>query len=145
MLRGTNSTQTFTKYPDLACDAESPLLKICNDFTIKLEVRCLFSTSSWGPNFCTCKLPEGLRMRKILAHMVLGCKRIQNHGWHFLHFYRFSWNYAGPKSNLHPPPHPQWNFVHGVAKPEIRNGVAKPEIFINICVTQPKLQCFLNL
>ena len=80
MLGGPNSGQISIKYPNLTCNAELPLLENCKDLTIKLEAKYLFPTSSSGTNFCIYQLPEGLRMRKILAYMVLGCRRITNQG-----------------------------------------------------------------
>ena len=37
---------------------------------MKSEVKYLFPTSSSGPNFYICQLPEGLGMTKILAHGI---------------------------------------------------------------------------
>ena len=86
MLGGANSGQTSIKWFDLACDVESRPLKNCKDLTVKLEVKHPFPTSSWGTHFYIYQLPEGLRMRKILAHMVLGCKRIHKPGLTFSAF-----------------------------------------------------------
>ena len=37
---------------------------------MKLEVKYLFRTSSSGANICIYQFPEGLEMRKILAHGI---------------------------------------------------------------------------
>ena len=102
LLGDANSAQTSMKCLDLACDDESPPLKSCKDLIMKLEVKYLFPTSCSGASFYIYQLPEGLAMRKIL-HMVLGCKRIHKLGRTFQDFHGFSWSYASPKSNLHPP------------------------------------------
>ena len=48
---GVNCGQTSIKCCDLACDAESPPLKSCEDLNIKLEVKYFCPTSSWGAKF----------------------------------------------------------------------------------------------
>ena len=55
---------------ELACDFEPPPLKNCKDLTVKLEVKYLFPTSFSVANFNIYQLPEGLGMRKILAHGI---------------------------------------------------------------------------
>ena len=72
-------------------------LKKSKDLTIELEVKYLSSTSSWGTNVYIYQLPEGLRMRKILSQMVVGCKRIHKPGLTFCVFLQI-FSYAGPKS-----------------------------------------------
>ena len=69
-LGGAKSGQTSIKCCDLACDAESTLLKNCEDFNIKLEVKYIFLTSYWGVDFYIYQLSEGLGMRKISAHGI---------------------------------------------------------------------------
>ena len=67
LLVGANTGQISSyKKRDLACDVEQPPLKNCKDLTMKLEVKYFFPTSS----FIFCELPEGLEMRKILAHGI---------------------------------------------------------------------------
>ena len=44
VLGGAKSGQISIKCCDLACNAESPLLKDCEDFNIKLEVKYIFPT-----------------------------------------------------------------------------------------------------
>ena len=102
MLRGTNSGQTSIKSSDLACDVESRLLKNYKDLTVKLEVKHLFPTSSWGTYFYVYQLPEGLTMRKILAHMVLGCKRIHKQGLTFSAFLQIFMEFCRSKVQLTP-------------------------------------------
>ena len=70
LLRGANSGQTSIKCHYLACDVERPPLKNCKDLTMKLEVKCLFPNSSSGAKFYISQLPEGLIIRKILAHGI---------------------------------------------------------------------------
>ena len=47
---------------------EPPPLKNCKGLTMKLKVKYLFPTSHLGANFFIYQLPEGLEMKKILAH-----------------------------------------------------------------------------
>ena len=68
------SGQASIKCRDLVCNVELPPFKNCKDLTMKLEVRYLFSTLSSGANFFIYQLPDGLEIRKILAHGI----RMQN-------------------------------------------------------------------
>ena len=57
---------------------------------MKLEVKYLFPTSSSGVNFYIYQLPEGLGMRKMLAHGVVMRKNQQTREyifWIFMHFH----------------------------------------------------------
>ena len=111
-------------------------LKKSKDLTIELEVKYLSSTSSWGTNVYIYQLPEGLRMRKILSQMVVGCKRIHKPGLTFCVFLQI-FNYAGPKSTYtRAQVFYQW----------CRQPTPKWSIWMYcICVTRHKLQWFLNL
>ena len=82
----------------------------------------LAKNMEWGiaiysGNFYTCELPEGLGMRKIVAHGYLDSKECTNQGGHFLDFHRILWSYVNLKSNLQSSAHT--NFINGVANPEI--------------------------
>ena len=101
MLGGANSGQTSIKCCDLACNIEPPPLKNCRNLTVQLKVEYLFPTSSSGSNFYVYQLPEGLGIRKILAHSIRTQKNPQTRADIFFIF-TFSWSYVGPKSNLYP-------------------------------------------
>ena len=65
----------------------------------------LAKNMEWGiaiysGNFYTYELPEGLGMRKIVAHGYLDSKECTNQGGHFLDFHRILWSYVNLKSNL---------------------------------------------
>ena len=102
MLGGASSGQTSIKCSDLACDVESHPLNNYKGLTVKLEVKHLFPTSTWGTHFYIYQLPEGLRMRKILAHMVLGCKRIHKPGLTFSAFLQIFMELCRSKVQLTP-------------------------------------------
>ena len=70
LLRSANSGQTTIKCCDLACNAEPLLLKNFKNFTMKLDVTYLFPTLCSDINFYIYQLPEGLGMRKMLAHGI---------------------------------------------------------------------------
>ena len=53
---------------------------------MKLQVKYLFSTST---SFYIYQLPEGLRMRKILAYGIRMQKNPKNQGGYFLDFHGF--------------------------------------------------------
>ena len=64
---------------------------------MKLEIKYIFPTSTSGANFYIYELPEGLEMRKILAHGTRMQRNPQARGdifWIFMEL-------LGPKSNLH--------------------------------------------
>ena len=102
---GANSGQTCIKRRDLACNVEPSPLKNCKDLAMKLEVKYLFPTSSSGANFYIYQVPEGLEMRKILAHGI----RMQKNP-------RTMEDICKSKVQLAPQ---QGNFISGVANPEI--------------------------
>ena len=83
---------------------------------IKLQIKYLFPTSSWGTNVYIYQLPEGLRIKKILAHMVLGCKRIHKPGLIISAFWGIFMKLCMSKVKLTPP---HVNFINGVTNPEI--------------------------
>ena len=60
------------KFYDLGDDVEPPLFKHCKDlhFIMQLEIRYLFSITFSGGNFYIYGMPEGLEMRKTLAHRI---------------------------------------------------------------------------
>ena len=70
LLGGANSGQISIKCRDLTCDVEQPPLKNCMDLTMKLKVKYIFPTLSSVANFYIYQLPEGLGMKKILAHGI---------------------------------------------------------------------------
>ena len=72
---------------------------------MKLEVKYLFPTSSSGAKFYIYQMPEGLEMRKILAHGI----RMQKNP-------RTMEDICKSKVQLAPQ---QGNFISGVANPEI--------------------------
>ena len=90
--RGENSGQTSIKCRDLACDVEPPpAVTNFDDLTMILEVKYLFPTSSLGAIFYIYQLPEGLKMRKILAHGIRMQKNPQTRAhnfWIFIDFHR---------------------------------------------------------
>ena len=115
LLRGTHSGQTSIKCRDLACDVEPPPLKNFKNLTMKLEVKYLYPNSSLGANFYIYQLPEGLEMRKILAHGIRMQKNPQNKRI-FSEFLRILIELCGSKVQLAPP---HGNFISSVANPEI--------------------------
>ena len=61
---------------------------------MKLEVKYIFSTSTLGVNNYIYKLPEGLRIRRILAHGTRIQKNPQTREdifWIFTDFHRVMW------------------------------------------------------
>ena len=70
LLGGTNSGQTYIKCSDLAALMEPPPSENCKCLIMKLKVKSLFPTLSSGTNFFIYQLPEGLEIRRILAHGI---------------------------------------------------------------------------
>ena len=62
--------KNLIKCRDQACGVESPPLKNYKDFTMKLKVKYIFPTSTSGAKFYNYQLPEGLGVRKMLAHGI---------------------------------------------------------------------------
>ena len=77
---------------------------------MKLEVKYIFPASTPGLNNYIYKLPEGLGMRRILAHGTRIQKNPQTREDIYCIFTDFH-SYVGPTSNL--------NFINRIANPEI--------------------------
>ena len=132
LLGGASSGQTSIICCDLAWDVQPPPLKNYKDLTTKLEVKYLFPTLSSDANFYIYQLPEGLGMRKILAHGIsrVGCKRIPKTGQTFS---GFSWIFkelSVPKAQLAP------------SHKKAVNDVANPKIVMFICLALDQKHLF---
>ena len=68
---------------------------------MKLEVKYLIISLSLDTNFCIYQLPKGLKIRKILAHIITTQKNAQTKARVFSKFQEFSYSYVGSKFNLH--------------------------------------------
>ena len=101
----------------VAYNTEPLLLKNCNDMTMQLDVKYLFPTSFSGANSYIYELPEGLGMRKTLAHGIR-MEKNQKPGRIFSGFSRVLMELCGSKVQLAPP---QENFINGVSNPEAVN------------------------
>lgn len=114
LLRGANSVQTSVRCRDLAGDVDSPPLKKCRGWTMKLEIRYLFPTLPLGRKFLYLISCLKVWEREKYQHMVLECKRIHKTGSTFSPFSRIFIELCGSKVPLAPL---HGDFIIGVANP----------------------------
>ena len=88
LREGVNSGQTFIKYRDLACDAETTTVIKLWEFDH--EIGSQISFANFVFKFFIHQLSESLKMRKILAHVIGMQKNPQTQAVNFLNFYGLS-------------------------------------------------------